>query len=79
MAEENLQAKQQRLAREAEEEDAFRRAMMEKFAVDDKVEQMNAQKRRMRQLEHKRAVQLLIEERRARKEFERQQVRLRGR
>jgi len=38
--------------------------MLEKFAEDDRIEQMNAQKRRMRQLEHKRAVERLIEERR---------------
>jgi len=37
---------------------------MMKFADDDRIEQMNAQKRRMKQLEHKRAVDLLIDERR---------------
>lgn len=49
---------------------------MEKFANDDRVEQMNAQKRRMRIQEHKREVENLIDERRARKEFEKQKVRL---
>ena len=39
--------------------------MMRKFAEDDRIEQMNAQKRRMKQLEHKRAVERLIEQRRA--------------
>lgn len=39
--------------------------MMAKFAEDDRIEQMNAQKRRMKQLEHKRAVENLIEDRRA--------------
>ena len=39
--------------------------MMAKFAEDDRIEQMNAQKRRMKQLEHKRAVEQLIEDRRA--------------
>lgn len=39
--------------------------MLAKFAEDDRIEQMNAQKRRMRQLEHTRAVERLIEERRA--------------
>lgn len=38
--------------------------MMAKFAEDDRLEQMNAQKRRMKQLEHRRAVEKLIEERR---------------
>ncbi|XP_075714078.1 meiosis-specific nuclear structural protein 1 [Rhinoderma darwinii] len=47
-----------------EEEDAFRRAMLAKFAEDDRIEQMNAQKRRMKQLEHKRAVEKLLEDRR---------------
>ena len=37
---------------------------MEKFAEDDRIEQMNAQKRRMKQLEHKRAVEELIQNRR---------------
>lgn len=38
--------------------------MMAKFAEDDRLEQMSAQKRRMKQLEHRRAVEKLIEERR---------------
>ena len=38
--------------------------MLAKFAEDDKIEQMNAQKRRMKQLEHKRAVEELLEARR---------------
>ena len=37
--------------------------MLAKFAEDDKIEQMNAQKRRMKQLEHKRAVGQLLEDR----------------
>ena len=39
--------------------------MLAKFAEDDRIEQMNAAKRRMKQLEHKRAVDKLLEERRA--------------
>lgn len=46
--------------------------MLEKFAEDDRIEQMNAQKRRMKQLEHKRAVEKLIEDRRIR--FQRERV-----
>ena len=42
--------------------------MLAKFASDDKIEQMNAQKRRMKQLEHRRAVEALIDDRR--KQFE---------
>ena len=47
--------------------------MLEKFAEDDRIEQMNAQKRRMKQLEHKRAVEALIEDRR--QQFQRERVR----
>ena len=36
---------------------------MAKFAEDDRIEQMNANKRRMKQLEHKRAVEKLIDDR----------------
>ena len=39
--------------------------MLAKFAEDDRIEQMNAQKRRMKQLEHKRAVEQLLTDRRA--------------
>lgn len=53
---------------EREEEEAFRRTMMAKFAEDDRIEQMNAQKRRMKQLEHKRAVEKLLEDRRRRRQ-----------
>ena len=37
---------------------------MAKFAEDEKIEQMNAQKRRMRQLEHKRAAEEILQQRR---------------
>ncbi len=46
------------------EEDAFRAKMLAKFAEDDRLEQLNAQKRRMKQVEHQREVQRLIDERR---------------
>uniref|UniRef100_A0A8C6QBN2 Meiosis-specific nuclear structural protein 1 n=1 Tax=Nannospalax galili TaxID=1026970 RepID=A0A8C6QBN2_NANGA len=46
-----------------EEEESFRKAMLAKLAEDDRLELMNAQKQRMKQLEHKRAVEKLIEER----------------
>ncbi|NXS59181.1 MNS1 protein, partial [Brachypteracias leptosomus] len=45
-----------------EEEEAFRQQMLAKLAEDDHIEQMNAQKRRMKQLEHRRAVEKLIED-----------------
>jgi hypothetical protein len=37
---------------------------MQKFEEDEKLEQMNQQKRRMKKIEHKRAIEALIEERR---------------
>ena len=42
--------KARKAAAEREEEEQFRRQMMDKFAEDDRIEQMNAQKRRMKQL-----------------------------
>lgn len=36
---------------------------MAKFAEDERLEQMNAQKRRMRELEHKREIERLWQER----------------
>ncbi|RUS73281.1 hypothetical protein EGW08_018954 [Elysia chlorotica] len=54
-----------RMQAEKEEEDEFRKQMLAKFAEDDRIEQMNAQKRRMKQQEHARAVERLMEDRRA--------------
>ena len=50
--------------------------MMEKFAEDDRIEQMNQQRRRMKHLEHKRAVDQMIEDRRKIIEQEKEQERL---
>ena len=38
--------------------------MMEKFAEDDRIEQMNAQRRRMKMAEHRRETERLLEEKR---------------
>lgn len=40
-------------------EEQFKQEMLRKFAEDDRLEQMNAQKRRMRELEHKRQADVL--------------------
>jgi hypothetical protein len=56
--------KMEKLAQQQQEEEEFRARMLEKFAQDERIEQMNAQKRRMKQLEHKREVERLLEERR---------------
>merc|ERR1719225_1295574 len=59
-----MKQKSERKAAVAAEEEAYRQQMMDKFAYDDKIEQMNAHKRRMKQQEHKREVEELIEKRR---------------
>ena len=46
-----LHMKEQQQEAQRLEEAEYRRQMMEKFAADDKIEQMNAQKRRMKQLD----------------------------
>ena len=56
--------KERKRLAELVEEEEYRRQLMAKFAEDDRIELMNAQKRRMKQLEHRRAVEKLIEERR---------------
>eukprot|EP00040_Diaphanoeca_grandis_P000265 m.14913 g.14913 ORF g.14913 m.14913 type:complete len:494 (-) comp10351_c0_seq1:72-1553(-) len=56
-----------------QEDREFQAAMMEKFARDDRLEQMSAQKRRMKSLAHGRDVQLMMEERKARQLHETQQ------
>lgn len=65
--------KEMRMQAEKEEEEHFRRTMMAKFAEDDRIDQMNAQRRRMKQLEHKREVERLIEDRRRQQEAEKVQ------
>ncbi|KAM4630463.1 uncharacterized protein ACJ7VT_000159 [Polymixia lowei] len=64
ICQEQMAFKEMQKQAEKEEEEAFCQMMMAKFAEDDRIEQMNAQKRRMKQLEHKRAVEKLIEDRR---------------
>merc|ERR1712070_878752 len=72
-AEEAKMVKAARLAKEREEEQQFRDAMLQKFAEEDKLEQMSAQRRRMKQEEHKREVERLMEERRQSYEDQRAQ------
>jgi len=40
-------------------EEDFKVKLMQKYADDDRLEQMNAQRRRMKELEHKREVERL--------------------
>jgi hypothetical protein len=65
-----IEMKQARQVEQREEEDRIRQEMLDKYALDDKIELMNAQKRRMKQLEHKRAVEALLDERRQRLQIE---------
>jgi hypothetical protein len=58
--------KKMREFEEMREEERIKQEMLNKYAQDDKIELMNAQKRRMKQLEHKHAVETLLEERRRR-------------
>lgn len=69
---EYLVLKEHKKEAERIEEEEFRQQMMAKFAEDDRIELMNAQKRRMKQLEHRRAVEKLIQDRR--EEYQRQKV-----
>ena len=41
-------------------EKEFRKRMLDKFAEDDKIEQMNAQRKRMKELEHRKEVNCLL-------------------
>ena len=65
------QLKSIRREEEKAEEDVFRQAMLDKFAEDDRLDQMNAQKRRMKQMEHRREIERLLEMRREKYEQER--------
>lgn len=54
-----MRLKAERAAEEKRMEDEFKKKLMEKFAEDERLEQMNAQRRRMREQEHKREVERL--------------------
>ena len=60
---EQISYKQAKINAEQMEEEVFRQQMLAKFAHDDKIELMNAAARRQKQLEHRKAVESLIEER----------------
>jgi len=54
-----MRLKAERAAEEQRMEDEFKQKLMHKFGEDERLEQMNAQKRRMRELEHKREIERL--------------------
>ena len=72
-----MRLKAERQAEEKRMEDEFKRKLMDKFAEDERLEQMNAQRRRMRELEHKREVERLWQEKlilyKQQREFEEQE------
>lgn len=61
-------------------EEEFKMKLLQKFAEDERLEQMNAQKRRMKELEHKREIERLWAERlavyRAQREMELEEIRI---
>eukprot|EP00746_Dinoflagellata_sp_MGD_P071259 gnl/MRDRNA2_/MRDRNA2_29055_c0_seq1.p1 gnl/MRDRNA2_/MRDRNA2_29055_c0~~gnl/MRDRNA2_/MRDRNA2_29055_c0_seq1.p1 ORF type:complete len:486 (+),score=155.56 gnl/MRDRNA2_/MRDRNA2_29055_c0_seq1:61-1518(+) len=69
--EEQLALKQQRYANEREEEERYKRELMEKFAHDDRIELFNQQKRRMLVQQHVREAEKFVQQRRERYEEER--------
>ena len=54
-----LKVKAARLEEEQRAEDEFKRKMAAKFAEDERIEQLNAQQRRMKEQEHKREIERL--------------------
>ncbi|KAI9218259.1 tumor suppressor, Mitostatin-domain-containing protein [Blastocladiella britannica] len=66
-----IREKRERREKEREEEDIFRQRMLEKLAAEAKLDQLTREKKRAKQLEHKRAVDAMIEQRRHREELER--------
>jgi len=67
-----LRLREERAAKEREEEEKMRQHLMRKFAEDDRLEQMNENKRRMRAEHHKREADRLVALRREMYERERQ-------
>jgi len=79
MITENLEQqrlKAQRIAKEKEEEDRIRIQLLEKFAQDDKLEQISREKARRKTIEHKREVEKILIERRLIREREAEQERV---
>merc|ERR1719421_2367561 len=68
-----MRVKQEREIKDREEELMFREELMKKYAEDDRVDQLNDQKRRMMVEKHKRLVEKQIVERREMYEAERRE------
>ncbi|CAJ1371527.1 unnamed protein product [Effrenium voratum] len=59
-----MQAKEEKMSRAREDEAKLREELMSKFAEDDRIEQLNDHKRRLKVEQHKRETERLIEMRR---------------
>merc|ERR1719191_1799657 len=68
-----MNVKKEKEQMEKDEEEAFRQQLMDKFAQDARLEQLNASRRRMMIMGHKREVERLLQERRKMYEAERNQ------
>ena len=57
---EHMQIKEEKKRDEERMENEFKRKLMEKFAEDERLEQYNAQKRRMKEIEYKKEVMIIL-------------------
>jgi len=73
--EHQMALKEEKMRIEREEEERIRQQLLAKFAEDDRIEQMNQQRRRMKVQDHKREVERLIDMRRAMYDEERSKER----
>merc|ERR1719226_455310 len=55
-----MKLKEEKLLKQREEEELIREQLMKKFAEDDRIEQMNEHKRRMKGEAHKREAERLV-------------------
>lgn len=65
-----LRLKQEQKQREMADEEAWRKVFMEQMAEQDRIQLMSDRKRRMKQLEHRKECERLIEEQRKKREDE---------
>lgn len=59
MKEYQLKIKMEQLAEEKRMEDEFKQKMAQKFAEDERIDQLNEHKRRQKELEHRREIERL--------------------
>ncbi|XP_054280953.1 meiosis-specific nuclear structural protein 1-like isoform X2 [Macrosteles quadrilineatus] len=69
-----LEERRRRLQEEEQQTELYRQQLLAKFADDTRIEQLTAEKRRLKTLEHRRQVQQLLEERQQRRRQEWEQL-----